>query len=130
MPGEPVETFLGVTGVGIGVLIVYAAVKNVSPIAVLKETVQKGTLADISKLPKLVEGDKSATDLNQTLPPGDPGIPKSAGKPPKCAKGFTARYDTVAKKWSCIGDVPVPGGDPNNKPGTPVSNSGGGVVEV
>lgn len=116
MPGEPVETFIGVTALGIGVLVIYSAVKNVSPVALLKETVQSGTFADISKLPKLVggKGPGSATDLNQMLKPNDPKLPSNAGPPIKCIKG-EALYDPIAKRWECVGAdiVPNPGGDPN-----------------
>lgn len=113
MPGEPVETFLGVTAMGLGVLVVYSAVKNVSPVAVIKQTIATGSLADLSKLPKLLDTPgKDSTDLNNTLPPGDPALPANAGRPPKCASGFTPRYDLKSKHWRCIGDVPVPGGPP------------------
>lgn len=132
MTGEPVETFIGVTALGIGTLVVYAAVKNVNPIALIKETVQSGTFADLSKLPKWIGPEhKGATDLNQTLPPGDPGLPSNAGKPPKCAPGFTPRWDTTIKKWSCIGDVPLPGGQPGG--GTAITsdpNPGPPVIEA
>lgn len=53
MPGEPTETLLGTGAIGIGLVVAYAAYKNVSPLTLLRDTITKGKFPDISKLPKL-----------------------------------------------------------------------------
>lgn len=52
MPGEPAETLVGVAGVGLGALLLYSAVKNVSPIAIIRNAVTTGSI-DLTHLPKL-----------------------------------------------------------------------------
>ena len=54
MPGEPAETLVGVVGVGLGALLLYSAVKNVSPVAIIRNAVTTGSI-DLTNLPKLTE---------------------------------------------------------------------------
>lgn len=56
MPGEPAETLVGVVGVGLGALLLYSAVKNVSPVAIIRNAVTTGSI-DLTNLPKLTEPD-------------------------------------------------------------------------
>lgn len=56
MPGEPGETLIGVVALGIGAILLAAAVKNVSPITWIKQAVTTGDIdtpgvADITKIP-------------------------------------------------------------------------------
>lgn len=53
MPGEPAESMIGVGVVGFGLLLVVAAYKNKSPVAIVTNAVTKGSF-DISKVPDLV----------------------------------------------------------------------------
>src|SRR5258706_16334052 len=55
MPGEPAETMIGGAGVGIGALLLYAAVKNKSPIAIIRNAVTTGSIG-FSNIPNLVGG--------------------------------------------------------------------------
>lgn len=49
MPGSPAETMVGVGAVGFGTLLLYAAVKNKNPVAILRHVVTTGSL-DLSTI--------------------------------------------------------------------------------
>jgi hypothetical protein len=53
VPGQPVETLIGVSAIGFGVVVVYGAYKNVNPLQILREAISTGKFPDISKLAKL-----------------------------------------------------------------------------
>lgn len=55
MPGKPGETFIGVSIVGVGAVLAFAAYKNKSPIALIRNAVTTGSL-DLSAIPPLVGG--------------------------------------------------------------------------
>lgn len=75
---SPTSAFIGVGGVGAGVLLLYCAYKNVNPVALLKQVVETGNL-DTSKLPKLFGG---LGGNNSTVnPPDAPGNPNKLPGP-------------------------------------------------
>lgn len=76
--------------------------------------------------------DGSATDVNQTSPPGSADIPSSAGPPPTCPPGFTPRFDRIASQWRCIGDVPTGQQGPSlgDGGGAAPPSTGGGVSDL
>ena len=53
MAGEPAEAMIGVAALGFGVVLVVAAYKNVSPLALVRQAVTTGKL-DLAGLPNLV----------------------------------------------------------------------------
>jgi len=71
---------------------------------------------DVAGVPNKHDG--SATDINQTSPPGGQQLPADAGAPPNCPPGFTPRFDNVAHKWLCLSSE-----DPRN----PKPPAGGGL---
>lgn len=69
MPGEPAETMIGVVGVGLGALLLYSAVKNKSPIAIIRNAVTTGSL-DLVNVPGLVDdntGQKVGSTIGDTI---------------------------------------------------------------
>lgn len=93
MPGEPVETLIGTAGIGIGVLVVYAVYKNVSPLTLLREAISTGKFPDISKLPKLFE-DKG---VGGTTPEPNARAADIAKKDPELGKRMSAAIDAWIK---------------------------------
>lgn len=91
MPGEPAETMIGVAGVGLGALLLYAAVKNKSPIAIIRNAVTTGSL-DLSNVPNLVGSSVTAT---WQMPPAvDIALTVIAVKDPALAAQIKAELAT------------------------------------
>jgi hypothetical protein len=72
MPSDNIETWLGWTGLGFGVIIAYSAYKNVSlfgPDSLIGNTLRNGIIPQVDKLPKK-EGSSKGGFI-----PNIPGIP-------------------------------------------------------
>ena len=65
--GGPAETMIGVGALGIGTVLVVAAFKNVSPLALIRNAITEGDL-DLSELPKIDPGEP---DGLLPMTPGD-----------------------------------------------------------
>lgn len=66
MPGEPAETMIGVGAIGFGALMLFCAVKNVSPVALIRQAVTTGQIS-LDGLP-LLYNSGSDSQLATTVP--------------------------------------------------------------
>lgn len=54
MPGEPVETMVGVGLMGFGTILAYAAYKGINPMEIIRQFIETGKFVDPNKLPKIL----------------------------------------------------------------------------
>lgn len=75
MAGQPAETLIGVGLLGAGVVLVFSAVKNVSPVALVKQAVTDGVLT-LDGLPKIWTPSSGVPD-GGIAPPAPGALPAS-----------------------------------------------------
>jgi hypothetical protein len=78
MAGEPAETMIGVGAFGLGILLVFAAVKNVPVFGkdgIVTHAIRDGKFPDISKLPPLFKVGAKAAAIPGFDQPSDPALP-------------------------------------------------------
>lgn len=89
MPGGPAETFVGVGAVGVGALMLFCAVKNVSPVYLLRQAVQQGNIS-LANLPALDDPNLIRGQAKRIVPSGvTSAIAKIATKDAGLAAGIT-----------------------------------------
>lgn len=95
MPGEPAETMIGVGVLGFGSLMLFCAVKNVSPVALLRQAITTGNLT-LDGLPPLYGG--LTSQLSTIVPtPVVAAIAQIATKDPTLAAQITAECGALAQ---------------------------------
>lgn len=91
MAGEPAETMIGVSAIGFGAVLLFAAYKNISPIAIIRNAVTNGSI-DFSALPPLVSGGIKA--IWHVPPATDKAIADIAVKDPGLAASIKKEIST------------------------------------